>query len=106
VEHGPLVRYSGLAAWGRIPEADETRQDGWSGWDFERIRDKSRLEVKQSAARQAWSVPRNLRTRGTFDIAARTGISSKAAPSMNPPKVRSFFRPRPDGQAVKMEHIL
>ena len=22
------------------------------------------------------------------------------------PKVRSFFRPRPDGQAVKMEHIL
>jgi len=46
--------------------------DGWSGWDFERS-DGSRLEVKQSAANQTWSAPRNIQTRGAFDIAARTG---------------------------------
>jgi hypothetical protein len=46
--------------------------DGWSGWDFER-KDGQRLELKQSAMRQTWSGPRNLKTRGTFDIAARTG---------------------------------
>jgi len=46
--------------------------DNWSGWDFERS-DGSRLEVKQSAAKQTWSAPRNLQTRGAFDIAARTG---------------------------------
>ena len=46
--------------------------DGWSGWDFERT-DGIRLEVKQSAAKQTWSEPRNIQTRGAFDIAARTG---------------------------------
>jgi hypothetical protein len=57
--------------------------DGWSGWDFERT-DGSRLEVKQSAAKQTWSAPRNIQTRGAFDIAARTGYfyegGSKYAP--------------------------
>ena len=57
--------------------------DGWSGWDFEH-QDGGRLELKQSTAQQTWSAPRNLRTRGTFDIAARTGYfyegGSKYAP--------------------------
>ena len=46
--------------------------DGWSGWDFDRD-DGKRLEVKQSAAHQTWSNARKIRTRGAFDIAARTG---------------------------------
>src|SRR6185312_11582641 len=45
--------------------------DGWSRWDFERGKDG--LEVTQSAAHQTWSEARNIQTRGTFDIAARTG---------------------------------
>jgi hypothetical protein len=53
--------------------------DGWSGWDFERA-DGKRLEVKQSAAHQTWSDPRRLRTRGSFDIAERTGASEKGGP--------------------------
>ena len=46
--------------------------DSWSGWDFDR-NDGQRLEVKQSAAQQTWSGARNLKTRGAFDIAPRTG---------------------------------
>jgi hypothetical protein len=46
--------------------------DGWSGWDFERD-DGSRLELKQSAAHQTWSDARQLKTKGAFDIASRTG---------------------------------
>lgn len=46
--------------------------DGWSGWDFEHV-SGARLEVKQSAALQTWSEPKGIRTRGVFDIAARTG---------------------------------
>ncbi len=46
--------------------------DDWGGWDFERD-DGARLELKQSAAEQTWSGPRKLRTRGSFDIAPRTG---------------------------------
>ena len=46
--------------------------DGWSGWDFQHS-GGARLEVKQSAALQTWSEPRGIRTRGAFDIAARTG---------------------------------
>jgi hypothetical protein len=42
----------------------------WSGWDFEH-KNGSRLEVKQSAAKQRWCEPRNLRRRGAFDIAHR-----------------------------------
>jgi hypothetical protein len=51
--------------------------DDWRGWDFEcgeRLED--RLEVKQSAAHQTWSEADNVRTRGIFDIAARTGYFS------------------------------
>jgi hypothetical protein len=48
--------------------------DSWGGWDFERGEPgEHRLEVKQSAACQTWSMARNLKTRGTFDIAPRTG---------------------------------
>jgi hypothetical protein len=47
--------------------------DSWSGWDFEREDGSRRLEVKQSAAHQTWSEARKIKTRGTFDIAARTG---------------------------------
>jgi hypothetical protein len=51
--------------------------DDWRGWDFEcgeRLED--RLEVKQSAAHQTWSEADNVKTRGIFDIAARTGYFS------------------------------
>jgi hypothetical protein len=37
---------------------------------------KDRLELKQSAAHQTWSDARNLRTRGVFDIAGRTGFAT------------------------------
>jgi hypothetical protein len=47
--------------------------DGWSGLDFERS-DGARLEVKQSAAHQTWSVQRSARMQGRFDIAPRTGF--------------------------------
>jgi hypothetical protein len=48
--------------------------DSWGGWDFERGKPgEHRLEVKQSAACQIWSVARKLKTRGSFDIAPRTG---------------------------------
>jgi hypothetical protein len=48
--------------------------DSWGGWDFERRNPgEYRLEVKQSAACQTWSTSRNLKTRGSFDIAPRTG---------------------------------
>lgn len=42
----------------------------WAGWDFESL-DGVRLEVKQSAAKQSWSQSRA--SRGSFDIAPRTG---------------------------------
>jgi hypothetical protein len=52
--------------------------DGWSGWDFERgERPEERLEIKQSAAHQTWSEARSIKTRGIFDIAARTGYYSE-----------------------------
>jgi len=57
--------------------------DGWSGWDFERS-DRARLEVKQSAAQQTWSAPRNIQTRGAFDIAARTGYWSEGGSKWTP----------------------
>jgi hypothetical protein len=47
--------------------------DGWSGWDFQYL-SGTRMELKQSAALQTWSEPRGIRTRGQFDIAARTGF--------------------------------
>ncbi len=46
--------------------------DSWGGWDFDHP-DGTKLELKQSAAQQTWSNARHLRTRGAFDIAARTG---------------------------------
>src|SRR5262245_47080210 len=49
--------------------------DAWGGWDFER--GEHRLEIKQSAAHQVWSEARSLRTRGSFDIAARKNYFSE-----------------------------
>ena len=46
--------------------------DNWGGSAFQHA-DKTRLEVKQSAAQQPWSLPRDVKTRGAFDIAPRTG---------------------------------
>jgi hypothetical protein len=43
----------------------------WRGWDFEHVAG-SRLEVKQSAARQTWTAGRAA-TKPIFDIRARTG---------------------------------
>jgi hypothetical protein len=43
----------------------------WLGWDFEHA-DGTRLEIKQSAARQTWTAPDKPRT-PAFDIRARSG---------------------------------
>ena len=48
----------------------------WGGWDFEHP-DGTRLEVKQSAARQTWDAPKKP-SLPTFDIRARTGYYAGA----------------------------
>ena len=57
--------------------------DAWGGFDFQR-RDGSRLEFKQSAAERPWSRARQLRTRGAFDIAPRTGYFHKGGTKYEP----------------------
>jgi hypothetical protein len=44
----------------------------YAGHDFEHA-DGTRLEVKQSAARQSWAAPESGASRASFDIAARIG---------------------------------
>lgn len=44
----------------------------WASWDFEHP-DGTRLEVKQSAARQSWASQASGRSAPKFDIKARTG---------------------------------
>ncbi|MCB5176293.1 hypothetical protein [Microvirga lenta] len=44
----------------------------WAGWDFEHA-DGTRLEVKQSAARQSWSTRPKRPQSPRFDIEARSG---------------------------------
>jgi hypothetical protein len=44
----------------------------WLGWDFEYL-DGTRLEVKQSAARQTWAAPKRP-SPPTFDIRTRSGF--------------------------------
>jgi hypothetical protein len=44
----------------------------WAGWDFEH-RDGTRLEVKQSAAKQSWSMSLKRPCSPRFDIAERAG---------------------------------
>ena len=44
----------------------------WLGWDFEHL-DRTRLEVKQSAARQTWTAPKRP-SPATFDIRTRSGF--------------------------------
>jgi len=65
--------------------SDNWRYTGaaWCGWDFERS-DGVRLEVKQSAARQAWSEAQNKLTKGAFDIAERIGYFSDNGSKWNP----------------------
>ncbi len=46
--------------------------EDWAGWDFQ-DKDRVRLEVKQSAARQTWTKDPSKPSRCSFDIAARTG---------------------------------
>ncbi len=45
----------------------------WAGFDFQHA-DGTRLEVKQSAALQSWHRLGNKPSKGSFDIARRTGI--------------------------------
>lgn len=54
-----------------LPAAWRWCSADWAPWDFEHT-DGTRLEVKQSAARQTWAAPR---TRGQrrFDVATRKG---------------------------------
>ena len=44
----------------------------YAGWDFEHV-DGTRLEVKQSSARQSWAPPPKGGSVSSFDIAERTG---------------------------------
>jgi hypothetical protein len=46
--------------------------DGWAGWDLEGP-GETRVEVKQSAARQTWSPPTAGRAKPSFDIEPRNG---------------------------------
>lgn len=54
-----------------LPEGWRWSSADWAGWDFEHA-DGTRLEVKQSAARQTWAAPRNPAQR-RFDVALRQG---------------------------------
>ncbi|MCW2314884.1 hypothetical protein M2322_000404 [Rhodoblastus acidophilus] len=45
---------------------------GWAGWDFEH-QDGTRLEIKQSAARQPWTISSARCLSRSFDIRARSG---------------------------------
>lgn len=54
-----------------LPEGWRWSSADWAGWDFEH-NDGTRLEVKQSAARQTWAAPRNPGQR-RFDAALRQG---------------------------------
>jgi hypothetical protein len=78
--------------------------DGWSGWDFEHSPSGSRLEVKQSAAQQAW--PTDRPTQGVFDIAPRKGYYDGPKYEAVPGRCaqtyvfawNGFFDPRDDHQ--------
>jgi hypothetical protein len=54
-----------------LPEDWRWCSADWAGWDFEHA-DGTRLEIKQSAARQTWAAPRNPGQR-RFDVAPRQG---------------------------------
>ena len=54
-----------------LPKSWRWTAADWAAWDFEHA-DGTRLEVKQSAARQTWAPPRRLGQR-RFDIASRQG---------------------------------
>jgi hypothetical protein len=45
----------------------------WLGWDFEHREDRTRLEVKQSAARQTWTASKRPSS-PIFDIRTRSGF--------------------------------
>jgi hypothetical protein len=76
----PLIENGqrGLIAEIMVAKALETVEPGWrhtagdwGGWDFEH-RDGTRLEVKQSTARQSWAPPANPKS-AQFSIAAKAG---------------------------------
>jgi hypothetical protein len=52
--------------------------DDWKGWDFEHS-NGARMEIKQSAAVQTWHRRDGKRTKGQFDIAARSGYFDELA---------------------------
>ena len=74
----PLVvnHFRGLVAEAIVASALEPEwtwcSADWAGWDFERA-DGLRLEVKQSASRQTWTVGGGAPSTCRFDIRARTG---------------------------------
>jgi hypothetical protein len=45
----------------------------WAGWDFESADGTTKLEVKQSAAKQTWTKEGDPVSKASFDIAARKG---------------------------------
>ncbi|MCB9997888.1 MAG: hypothetical protein H6871_02835 [Methylobacteriaceae bacterium] len=55
-----------------LPSGWRWCSESWGGWDFEHS-DGTRLEVKQSAARQSWKAPSKGPSERRFDIAMRTG---------------------------------
>lgn len=61
----------------------------WSGRDFQH-EDGTRLEVKQSAARQTWTAPAALRP-PRFDISERTGFYEGAAWTARPGRQAQLY---------------
>ncbi len=55
-----------------LPEGWRWCSADYAGHDFEHA-DRTRLEVKQSAARQSWAAPESGASRAIFDIASRRG---------------------------------
>jgi hypothetical protein len=69
-----------------LPEGWEWCSEDWAGWDFEHS-DGTRLEVKQSAAKQSWPAPKRL-YEATFDIRPRTGYYEGADWIASPTRCR------------------
>lgn len=57
---------------GEMLGEDFTLTKPWVGWDIDHT-SGFKIEVKQSAARQIWTLPESKPSKGIFDIAERTG---------------------------------
>jgi hypothetical protein len=75
-----------------LRQAGWRRTDSWAGWDLEHD-DATRLEVKQTAARQTWDATRTIDRKPSFDIGHRTGHydSTGWVPSHTPCRLADLY---------------